>query len=157
MSDTTARTETRTIAALQRDWILAWDKEEGAAPRAFRTVFDRFYDFDADVILFDEADPQRRTFRSVSAYAEAFWPAFTAMRSAAHAIPEEPDVLVSGDLAAGRMVFVAVLTSADGEVTCLKCHNSLVWRRTGERDWHIVRDQTAVEPLSYEEAVRYFG
>ncbi len=156
MSDTTTRSAERTIADLQREWIFAWDKAEGSAPREFRTVFGRFYDFDADVILFDEADPERRTFRSVPEYAEAFWPAFTAMRSAAHAVPEGPEVLVSGELACGRMVFIAMLTAPDGEVTCLKCHNSLVWQRTEKRDWHIVRDQTAVEALPYEEAVRYF-
>ncbi|MEU9608480.1 hypothetical protein [Streptomyces sp. NPDC048057] len=156
MSDTKRQADVREVAALQRDWIFEWDKKEGSAPREFRTVFDRFYDFDADVVLFDEADPQRRTFRSVDAYGQAFWPTFMTMRSAAHAIPEGPDVLVSGDLAAGRMVFLAILTAADGTVTCLKCRNSLVWRRTTDRDWHIVRDQTVVEPLPREEALRHF-
>jgi ketosteroid isomerase-like protein len=156
MSDTTTQAETDHVAALQREWIFAWDKAEGPDLREFRAVFDRFYDFDADVILFDEADPQRRTFRTVHEYGEAFWPTFTAMRSATHAIAEGPDVLVLGDLASGWMTFIAILTAADGKTTSLLCRNSLVWRRTEDRDWHIVRDQTVVEPLPHEEAVRYF-
>lgn len=149
--------DTQIVAALQRDWIFEWDRAEGAPPRDFRTVFARFYDFDADVILFDEADPQRRTFRRVQDYADAFWPGFTALRSAAHAIAAEPEVLVSGDLAAGRMIFIAVLTAADGATTYLECHNSLVWQRTATRDWHIVRDQTAVSPLPRDQALAHFA
>ena len=145
------------VAALQRDWIFEWDKAEGSAPRDFRTVFARYYDFDADVLLFDEADQQRRTFRTVQDYADAFWPGFMALRSARHAIAAEPEVLVSGDLAAGRMVFIAVLTTTEGETSYLECHNSQVWQRTPGHDWHIVRDQTAVEPLPRERALAYFG
>ncbi|SDG00934.1 Ketosteroid isomerase homolog [Sinosporangium album] len=156
MSDTTTQAETQNVAALQRDWIFEWDKAEGPDPREFRTVFDRYYDFDTDVILFDEADPQRRTFRSVAEYGEAFWPTFMTMQSAVHAIAEGPEVLVSGDFASGWMIFIAILKAADGEVTSVRCRNSHVWRRTEDRDWHIVRDQTIVEPIPHEEAVRYF-
>jgi ketosteroid isomerase-like protein len=145
------------VAALHREWIFGWDIEEGAAPREFSEVFGRFYDFGADVILYDEADAQHRTFRRVQDYADAFWPGFTALRSAAHAVEEEPEALVSGDLAATRMVFIAVLTAADGTVTSLRCPSSQVWRRTADRDWHIVRDQTAIHPLPLAEAERFFS
>ncbi|MDR7274296.1 hypothetical protein [Catenuloplanes atrovinosus] len=151
------RTAAETVARLQREWIFGWDVAEGDPPRAFDDVFGRFYDLGADVILFDEADAERRTFRAVGDYADAFWPAFQRLRSAAHAIEEEPEVLVSGDLAAGRMVFLAALTGADGGTTYLRCHNSLVWRRTADRDWHIVRDQTAVAPMPADEAARHFA
>ncbi|MGW4033425.1 hypothetical protein ACWEFL_29705 [Streptomyces sp. NPDC004838] len=157
MPDTTTHAEARIVAALQRDWIFEWDKAEGPDTREFRTAFDRFYDFDAEVILFDEADPERRTFRTVREYGEAFWPMFMTMRSAEHAIAEGPEVLVSGDFASGWMIFIAILTAADGKKTTLLCRNSLVWRRTEDHDWHIVRDQTIVEPISHEEALRYFG
>ncbi|GAB7052316.1 YybH family protein [Catenuloplanes indicus] len=150
-------TQEQTVAALQREWIFGWDRVEGVPPRDFHDVFGRFYDMDADVILFDEADPRRRTFRTVQDYADAFWPGFQALRSAAHAIESEPEVLVSGDLAASRMIFIAVLTGTDGETTHLRCHNSLVWRRTSDRDWHIVRDQTAVAPIPAGEAMSFFA
>lgn len=153
----TIDTDARTVVALQHDWIFGWDKPEGSAPREFREVFRRFYDFDADVIFFDEADPQGRVFRSVQDYADAFWPTFMGLRSAVHAVAEEPDVLVSGDLAAGRMVFIAVLTTRDGEVSHLRCQNSLVWQRAGGSGWHIVRDQTVVRPMPREEAEAYFA
>ncbi len=109
------------------------------------------------MIFFDEADPELRTFRRVQDYADAFWPGFQALRRADHAIEAEPEVIVSGDLAAGRMVFIAVLTTAEGETTHLRCLNSLVWRRTADRDWHIVRDQTAVLPIPAEQALSHFA
>ncbi len=64
-------TDIETVAALQRAWIHGWDVEEGAPPRTFADVFGSYYDFGADVLLFDEADPRRRTFRTVQEYAEA--------------------------------------------------------------------------------------
>jgi len=145
------------VAALQREWIFGWDRVEGDPLRAFADVFGRYYDFDADVLLFDDADPERRTHRRVADYADAFWPTFSALRSARHAIAEEPEVLVSGDLAAARMVFVAVLVSAEGEATRLRCYNSQVWGRTDASGWHILRDQTAIYPISQAEADSSFG
>ncbi|MCK6066391.1 MULTISPECIES: hypothetical protein [Microbacterium] len=65
------------VAALQREWIFGWDRVEGDPLRAFADVFGRYYDFDADVLLFDDADPERRTHRRVADYADAFWPTFS--------------------------------------------------------------------------------
>jgi ketosteroid isomerase-like protein len=151
------RASAREVAALQRDWIFGWDRVEGEPARAFEEVFGRYYDFDADVLLFDDADPERRTHRRVADYADAFWPTFSALRSARHAIAEEPEVLVSGDLAAARMVFIAELIGGNGEVTRLRCYNSQVWRRADAAGWHIVRDQTAIYPISEAEVESFFG
>jgi ketosteroid isomerase-like protein len=156
-TETTPRTDAETVAALQRAWIFGWDKTEGVDLPPFADVFGRYYDFDADVIFFDDADPERRVFRRVGDYADAFWPTFSGFRSAKHAIAEEPAVLVSGDLAAGRMVFIAVLTLADGTVNHLSCQNSHVWQRDAAGDWHIVRDQTTIAPIDADEAEAFFA
>ncbi|GAB3604244.1 hypothetical protein GCM10027586_07460 [Kineococcus gypseus] len=143
-----------TVARSQRDWILRWDKRPDQQLGAFEDVFAEHYDFDAPVILFDDFDPQRRVFRTVRDYAEAFWPGFQRMRSAEHGIEVEPEVLVSGDLAATRMVFTAVLELADGTVVANRCTNSQVWRRTGGLGWRIARDYTSVAAVEIEAARR---
>lgn len=152
----TVRDDEQEIAALQRDWILGWDKAEGETLRPFREVMDRYYDFDAPVILFDDYDPRRRVFRTVQDYADAFWPTFSQMRSAAHAIEIAPEVIVDGDLATARMVFIAILTQADGSVVATRATNSQVWRRTDSLGWRIVRDHTGVESMPIDEARRAF-
>jgi ketosteroid isomerase-like protein len=161
--DTTTTTHVRTpreaaqeVAALQQAWILGWDKTENEALRPFREVLDRYYDFGAPVILFDDFDPQRREFRTVQDYADAFWPGFAQLRSAAHAIEAPPEVVVEGDLAATRMVFIAVLTEPDGTVVANRATNSQVWRRTEGLGWRIVRDHTGVEAIPVDEARRAF-
>ena len=141
-----------TVSALQVAWILHWDKKPGSAPTDFRKVFADYYDFDAPVLLFDDFDPKRRTFRTVQDYADAFWPSFMKMRSAEHAVVEQPDVLLSGDMAATRMVFVAILTDPEGKVTATRATNSQVWVRGGPSGWHIARDQTGVELIPVDEA-----
>jgi ketosteroid isomerase-like protein len=156
-STTSNATDVDAVVRLQTRWIHGWDKVEDQPLPDFREVFADFYDFDADVIFFDDADPQRRVFRTVEDYAQAFWPMFSELRSAAHAVPEAPEVIVDADLAVGRMVFIAALTSTDGTTTNLRAYNSLVWRRTEARDWHIVRDQTTVEPVPADEAGRAFA
>ena len=152
----TPRDDVQEVAALQQVWILGWDKTEEEALRPFREVVDRYYDFDAPVILFDDFDPQRRVFRTVQNYADAFWPQFSQLRSAAHAIETPPEVVVDGDLAATLMVFVAVLTQQDGTVVATRATNSQVWRRTEDLGWRIVRDHTGVDVIPVDEAERAF-
>ncbi|NYI98584.1 ketosteroid isomerase-like protein [Streptomonospora nanhaiensis] len=142
-----------TVARLHREWIHRWDRREGDPEFDFTTVFADFYDFEADdVILFDDADPERRVFRDAAAFGRAFAPMFAALRRAEHAVEEGPEVLVSDRLAASRMVFVARLTAADGAVSALRALNSQVWRRGDDGRWRIVRDQTAVHPVDLHEA-----
>ncbi|MBQ1023781.1 hypothetical protein [Micromonospora sp. C95] len=144
------------VATLQQEWILGWDKTENEEFRPFREVFDRYYDFDAPVILYDDFDPQRRVFRAVQDYAAAFWPGFSQLRSAAHAIEAPPEVIVEGNLAATRMVFIAVLTQPDGTVVANRATNSQVWRRIEGMGWRIVRDHTSVDEITVDEAVATF-
>lgn len=151
---TATRTE-ETIAALQQSWILHWDKVEGQDLPPFREVFAEFYDFDADVILFDDFDPQRRVFLTVQDYADAFWPSFQQFASAEHAIDVAPRVTVDDDLAATFMIFIAVLVRADGSQIANRCTNSQVWRCTSA-GWRIIRDHTGVEPISIDAARRVF-
>lgn len=143
-----------TVARLQKEWILHWDKRPDQHLGAFREVFADYYDFDAPVILFDDFDPRRRVFRSPQDYADAFWPTFQRFRSAEHGFEVEPEVLVSGDLAATRMVFIAVLETAEGDVLANRCINSQVWRHTDDLGWRISRDHTSVEAMDVEEARR---
>ncbi len=146
-----------TVARLQRQWIFLWDRKEGDPDFDFEKLFADHYDFedpDGDVILFDDFDPQRRVLRTAVDFGRTFGPAFNDMRAAEHAIEEAPEVLVSGDLAATRMVFIAKLTDAAGQVVGTRAINSQVWRRGADGRWRIVRDQTAVEEIPVEEASR---
>lgn len=150
--ETTTRADEQEVAALQQSWILGWDKAEGVPLPAFPEVLGRYYDLDAPVILFDDFDPQRRIFRRVQDYAEAFWPGFSQMRSAAHAVETRPQVIVEGDLAATQMVFIALLTQPDGAVVATRATSSQVWRRTEDLGWRIARDHTGVEVIPVDEA-----
>lgn len=152
----TTGSDAERVASLQVDWIMGWDKAPDKTLPPFDEVFGRFYDFDAPVILFDDFDPQRRVFRTVKAYADAFWPGFSQLRSAEHAIETAPDVIVDGDLAATTMVFLVVLTQMDGTTLANRCTNSQVWRRGADQRWRIVRDHTGVEAIPVEEARRAF-
>ncbi len=151
MTDDTRRTDASTVARLQRAWILRWDKGPDDILPPFRDLFGDLYDFDAPVILFDDFDPQRRVFRSVQEYADAFWPTFQGFRSARHAIEVEPEVAVDGDLAVTRMVFLAVLEHADGTRVANRATNSQVWTRSPS-GWVISRDHTGVAPVAPAEA-----
>lgn len=152
----TPRDDAQEIAALQQEWILRWDKAEDEVLRPFHDVLGRYYDLYAPVILFDDFDPQRRVFRAVQDYADAFWPVFSQLRSAAHAIETPPEVIVEGDLGATRMVFIAVLTQPDGTVVATRATNSQVWRRTEDLGWRIARDHTGVEVIPEADARRAF-
>ncbi|WP_068799556.1 hypothetical protein [Pseudonocardia sp. HH130630-07] len=141
-----------TVARLHREWIFRWDREEGDPVFDFDAVFSDLYDTDGDdVILFDDADPQRRVLRSAHEFGRVFGPVFTALRRAEHAVEEAPSVLVSGSLAASRLVFIARLTHADGSRTGMRAFSSQVWRAGADGRWRIVRDQTAVGHLDLGE------
>jgi ketosteroid isomerase-like protein len=144
------------VASLQVEWIMGWNKEADQTLPPFEEALGRFYDFDSPVILFDDYDPQRRVFRTVQEYADAFWPGFSQLRSAEHAIETAPDVLVAEDLAATTMVFLAILTQSDGTAVANRCTNSQVWRRGTDQRWRIARDHTGVEAIPVDEARRAF-
>jgi ketosteroid isomerase-like protein len=145
-----------TIAASQVNWIMTWNKEPEEHLGSFEELFGGYYDLDADVVLFDDFDPQRRVFRTARSYGEAFWPTFQTLRSAEHAIAEDPEVLVSGDLASTRMVFIAILDSGNAPAVANRCINSQVWQFAEGAGWRIVRDHTSVEGIDLAEARRAF-
>ncbi|MFC3996101.1 hypothetical protein ACFOVU_09265 [Nocardiopsis sediminis] len=140
---TTERDDVEAVAAQHREWIFLWDRDENDGDFDFDTRFADQYDFAGDdVILFDNADPERRVLRDAREFGRVFGPAFTALRRAEHVIEEQPEVIVSGGLAATRMVFLAWLTAADGVMTEVRAVNSQVRRRDARGRWLIVRDQT---------------
>lgn len=150
---TTDDTPAAVVAALQRRWIFEWDRREGDPAFDFEANLAGYYDLDSDdVILFDDFDPQRRVLRSASEYGRVFAPAFTQLRTAEHAIERAPDVIVSGDLAATQMVFIARLTAADGSIMGTRAINSQIWRSGDDGRWRIVRDHTSVEQIPAGEA-----
>lgn len=141
------------VRRLQQEWILRWDRRRDEPPSSFPDTFADLYDWSsADVLLQDAFDPEHRTFRTASAYGEAFWPGFLAMQAAEHAIEDAPQVIVQDGLAASRFVFVARLTTADGTVLANRCTTSQVWRRDDDGRWRIVRDHTMVAPMSLADA-----
>jgi ketosteroid isomerase-like protein len=141
----------QTIAGLQRRWILeGWEKAPGEDWR-FDEKVRGFYDHDNPATtLHDTFDPQLRVTRSPAEWRDAFEPSFRAMRSALHAVTDEPDVLVMGDMAASQFEFCARLESRDGRLTGAVCRTSHVW---GFKDgqWSIIREHTSCTIMPVEE------
>lgn len=135
----------KAIASLQRRWILeGWEKHTGE-DFDFRDKVGQFYDWDNPATsLHDTFDPQLRVAHSPQEWAEAFETPFQAMRSALHAVTDEPDVLVSGDVASATFQFCARLEAADGEVTGALCRASHVWGLKDGR-WTIIREHTSCQ------------
>ena len=75
---------------------------------------------------------------------------FNRLRSARHAVTDEPDVLIGGALAATTLEFVARLERADGSVNSVRARSSLVWRAE-EGGWKIVREQNSVREVPDDE------
>jgi ketosteroid isomerase-like protein len=132
------------IAALHREWILVgWEKNEGDGPFDFRARFGKFYDFaSADVVFYDDFDPQHRVARSAMGYGDIWTQPFTQLRSAHHSVVNGPEVIAGADLATSTLEFAAALTAADGKVTGIRTRSTLVWRCSESR-WRIVREHNS--------------
>ncbi|MEU7141474.1 nuclear transport factor 2 family protein [Nocardia sp. NPDC046473] len=136
-------TAVETVAAAHVRWLWGWDRQQGDPPFDLRAVQGEFYDWDAeDVLLYDDADPEHRVARSAEEYRSLWEPVFERLVAADHRLADGPHVLVSGDLAASRLVFLARLVSADGTETGLRATSSLTWRRAAA-GWRIVWDHTS--------------
>lgn len=136
-------TDEEMVASAHERWLAGWDRESGAAPFDFRAVQGEFYDWQADdLLLYDSADPAHRVARSADEYRSWWEPVFTGLAAAEHELADGPHVLVSGDLAASRLIFLARLVAADGTETRLRATSSLVWRRTSA-GWRIAWDHTS--------------
>lgn len=139
------------IAALQRRWILeGWEKAPGER-FVFKDKVGQFYDWEATgATYYDTFDPQLRIARSPAEWRDAFEKPFDAMHSALHAVTDEPDVLVRGEMAAATFEFCARLQAKDGKVTSTICRTSHVWGlRDGE--WRIIREHTSCRLVPLEE------
>lgn len=139
------------VGALHRDWVFGWERNPGDAPFSFRDAQGARYDRNSDgVVLYDDFDPRHRVARSAEEYAAIWEPAFRDLRLAHHRVAAGPEVLVSGDLAASWLVFVARLETADGTVTGIRTTTSLVWRRTSD-GWKVVREHNSSAVLPPDE------
>ena len=139
------------VADLQRRWILeGWEKQPGER-WTFNDKVGRFYDWENGATsLHDTFDAQLRVARSPKEWAEAFEPSFAGMNSALHAVTDEPDVLVSGDIASANFEFCVRLEARDGKVTGAVCRTSHIW---GLKDgkWAIIREHTSCRVVPLEE------
>lgn len=139
------------VAGLQRRWILeGWEKQAGER-FVFADKVGHFYDWESQsAAYYDTFDPQLRLARSPAEWSDAFEAPFDAMHSALHAVTDEPQVLVDGELAAATFEFCARLQAADGKVTSTICRTSHVWAlRNGE--WRIVREHTSCRLVPQDE------
>lgn len=136
----------RLIADLHGRWVFGWERNEGDAPFDFQRIFGEFYDFDsADLSLYDDFDPEQRVAATATGYGSIWEPHFDRMVSAHHAVDDGPHVIVSHDLAASTLAFVARITTPDG-ATDIRTTTSLVWRRTPD-GWRIVREHNSTRVL----------
>lgn len=84
--------------------------EEGRrpAPFDFQARFGKFYDFASpDVRPCDDFDPQHRAARSAAGYGDIWTQPFTQLRSAHHAVIDNPDVIAGAGLATSTLEFAA--------------------------------------------------
>ncbi|WP_449397227.1 nuclear transport factor 2 family protein [Devosia riboflavina] len=145
------------VADLQRQWILeGWEKQPGEH-WTFDGKVGHFYDWDNSATsLHDTFDPQLRVARSPKEWADAFEPSFAGMNSALHAVTDEPDVLVSGDIASATFEFCVRLEAGDSKVTGAICRTSHVWGFKNGK-WTIIREHTSCRVASVQEVQALLG
>lgn len=132
-----------TVAGLHRDWVFGWERNLGDAPFSFRERLGSFYDWSFEgVMLYDDFDPEHRVAQSPAEYGEIFEPIIGSTRNLNHRIADGPHVLVSGGLAASRLVFEARIETGEGELMGIRTTTSLVWRLTDD-GWRIVREHNS--------------
>ncbi len=78
------------------------------------------------------------------------------MNSALHAVIDEPDVLVSGDIASATFEFCARLEAGDGKLMGTVCRTSHVWGLKNGR-WAIIREHTSCRVVPLEEVHGLLG
>lgn len=143
------------VAGLHREWVFGWERNAGDAPFSFRETFDRFYDWSFEaVMLYDDFDPEHRVAHSPAEYGEIFEPIIGSTRNLNHRIADGPHVLVSGGLAASRLVFEARIETGEGELMGIRTTTSLVWHLADD-GWRIVREHnsTVEIPADQVEAI----
>ncbi|GAA1659016.1 hypothetical protein MMUR_18430 [Mycolicibacterium murale] len=135
-----ASTAANEISALVTDWVTrAWNLQPGQQWNSRRQLED-FYDWRGeDVILHDNADPQRTVARSAAEYAGIWDAALAALVQLENTIDDGPHVAVSGDLAVVDVCFTTRFSFGDGRVDVAPTRSTLALRREGHR-WLIFRE-----------------
>ncbi|ABK72226.1 nuclear transport factor 2 family protein [Mycolicibacterium smegmatis] len=141
---------TETLAGLRAfvsQWVTdGWHLERGETFN-FRRLLDSFYDWDsADVLLHDNADPDRALCRSAASYAAIWDRTLTKLVALDNTIIDGPHVAVSGDLAVADVCFRSRFEFDNGDVEVVPTRSSLALRRHGNR-WCIFREHgSALSP-----------
>lgn len=147
------------VERLASDWILiGWEKKLGDPPLNFRQKFARFYDWSGagDQIFYDDFDPERRVVRDPDAYGKIWVPAFTALRSAQHALSIAPTVVYGREIAVSTLEFVARIEDGAGKVTPIRTLSTLTWR-CGKGEWRIVREHNSSTVVPESSIASYFA
>ena len=133
--------EVTSVISFIHDWaLIGWRQDAGGEPFNFRTRLGKYYDWtSADVVLFDNADPQRRLNRSAAEYAAIWDDAIPKLNSLSNTLLAEPIVNVYGDIAIAEVTFRSRFEAVDGTVDEAPTFSSLVLRKS-EEGWKIVRE-----------------
>lgn len=144
---TSARGDVEDIEELITEWVqLGWHLEPGNT-FDFRALLERFYDWhSADVVLHDNADPERRIAHSAAEYAAIWDTGLTNLTALSNTLDDGPHVFVSGDLAVVDVCFTSRFELADGAVAVEPTRSSLALHRHDNR-WLIFREHgSALRP-----------
>lgn len=147
------------VEQLATNWILiGWEKAEGDPPLDFRKKFDRYYDWSGPEtrIYYDDFDPERRIVDDPNRYGSIWAPAFSALRSARHALSMTPSVLYGATLAVSTLEFVALLEDGDGKKTSIRTLSTLTWRCTPS-GWRIAREHNSSTVVPAASIASYFA
>lgn len=136
---------TATPGELHRQWILeGWERRAGDPTFRFDEKLGPYYSPATDLHIYDSLDPQHRVARSAAEYRDTWEATFNGLRSARHAVTDEPNVLMLAEgFASTTLEFVARLETLEGQVTGARARSAIVWR-CEEGRWRIVREQNAV-------------
>jgi len=128
-------------------WVTdGWHLERGET-FDFRRLLESYYDWDsADVLLHDNADPDRALCRSAASYAVLWDRALTTLVALDNNVIDGPHVAMSGDLAVADVCFRSRFEFDNGDVDVVPTRSSLALRRKGNR-WVIFREHgSALSP-----------
>lgn len=145
-----ANTESEDVAqvrAFVSRWVTdGWHLERGQTFE-FRRLLKAYYDWDsADVLLHDNADPDRTLCRSAAEYATLWDNTLTKLVALDNTVLDGPHVAVSGDLAVADVCFRSRFEFDGGDVDVVPTRSTLALRRKGEL-WLIFREHgSALSP-----------
>lgn len=128
------------IKKLITGWVTrGWHLDRGHT-FDFRRQLEPYYDWEgSDVILHDNADPQRTIARSAAQYAAIWDTSLTTLVALNNTIDDGPHITVSGDLSVVDVCFSTTFEFANGHVDIAPTRSTLALRRKGQR-WNIFRE-----------------